>query len=123
MSTTEPKKDRRAEHALMSEHKGSPGLSYRADPKRQCVHIAIHDGAMAGASITFDADQFHSLVVKFLGVEIDSIKYLRDAVNHARAEVPDLIEALQAVQVLLTPKATHCHRIIADALAKAKGAR
>jgi hypothetical protein len=31
--------------------------------------------------------------------------------------LPDLIGALEAIQVLLTPEATHCHRIIAAALA------
>lgn len=117
MRTPELLKDARAERALMREYRGQPGLAYRANPKRQCVHVAIHDGALHGTSITFDAVQFAELLRKLLGVEIRSIEYLRAAVTAA----PDMVEALQALQVVLTPKATHCHRIIADALANAKG--
>jgi hypothetical protein len=54
---------------------------------------------------------------------------VRPCRKHAKANAtliaaaPDMLEALEAIQVVLTPDATHCHRIIADALAKAKGTK
>ena len=115
MPLTESQRNRRAQRAMMRKHT-SPGLCFQADPKRQVVHMAIHNGAEAGTSITFDADEYRELIRKLLGVGIDSIASMRACINHAH----DLQEALGAVQVLLTPKATHCHRIITNALDAAK---
>ncbi len=115
MPLTESQRNRRAEGAMMRKYK-TPGLCFEADSKRQVVHVAIHDGDGVGTSITFDAEKYRELIRKLLGVGIDSIASMRACINHAH----DLQEALGAVQVLLTPKATHCHRIITNALDAAK---
>ena len=40
-------------------------------------------------------------------------------IAHAANCFPQLVDALWAVQQLLTPEATHCQKVIADALAQA----
>lgn len=65
--------NKRAQRAMMRRHRGTAGLAWSCDPKRQVVHVAIHDGAMNGSALTFAADQFVSLITGLLSVEIDTL--------------------------------------------------
>ncbi len=65
--------NKRAQRAVMRRHRGTAGLAWHCDPKRQVVHVAIHDGAENGSALTFDAAQFASLITGLMSVEIDTL--------------------------------------------------
>jgi hypothetical protein len=73
--------DRRAQKAMMRSRRGAAGLCFSADPKRQVVHLAIHDGAQAGSAITLDADAFEQFVRSLLAVEIDTLEERYDRIH------------------------------------------
>lgn len=116
---TEAEIDRRAEGRMLRKWAHSAGLCYKANPRRQVVHLGIHDHGK-GCSLTFTAEQFRDLIRKLLGVDIKTIRHLREAANHA----PDLFDRLAIIEMLTSgTKATHVHRVAREGVRKARGVR